>query len=208
MKEVSVSFLKEGNYEQYINILNETTCNYIHFDVMDGKFVNGKNLPLNELTKLLNQSQKKNDIHLMVENPAYYINNIPNRNIEYITIHYETKNILENIEKIKKLGIKVGIAINPDTNIEKVYKYLNKIDLVLLMGVIPGKSGQEFIKTTYDKIKELKNEIKKTNRNIKISIDGGVCDKVFPYIKDCDIIVSASYVLDNLKNIEKIKKIS
>ena len=208
MKEVSVSFLKDGNYDEYINILNNTNCDYIHFDVMDGKFVNNKNLPIEEFLSLLKLSRKKNDIHLMVKEPSLYIDSIASYDIEYITIHYEINDMEKMVKKIKDLGIKVGIAVGPDTSIEKIYDYLDKIDLVLVMGVYPGRSGQEFIMSTFDKIKDLRKEIDSRGLSTKISIDVVVCDRVFPYIKDCDIIVSASYILDNLSNIEKIKKLS
>ena len=100
MKEISVSFLKEGNYKEYIRQINETDADYIHFDVMDGKFVQAKNLPLKDLTSLLKISTKKNDVHLMVENPNKYIETLSLYNIEYITIHIEINNFEKYLDKI------------------------------------------------------------------------------------------------------------
>lgn len=208
MKKVSVSFLKDGSYEKYIEMLNETDCDYIHFDVMDGKFVNNSNLSTLELLELLKISKKKNDVHLMVVDPSLYIDSVSASYVDCITIHYEIDNVEEYIDKIKNLGIKVGIAINPDTAVDDIFKYLDRIDLVLVMGVYPGRSGQEFIMDTSYKIDELRKEIDSRKLSTKISVDGGVCDKVFPYIKNADVVVSASYVLDNLENIEKIKNLS
>lgn len=205
MKEVSTSFLKEGSYSNYIEMLNNSNTDYIHFDVMDGKFVKNKNLSIKELEKYLKMSKKKNDVHLMVKNPKEYIKTLSIYNISYLTIHKEIENYKEMIKLIKSYGIKPGLAINPETNIEDVFEDLKNVSLVLLMSVHPGKSGQEFIEETTNKISVLKEEIKKKNLNVKISIDGGIKEEVLEKIKDVDIVVSASYILNDLNNINKIK---
>lgn len=204
--EVSVSFLKEGNYKKYIESINKTEADYIHFDVMDGKFVNNKNLPLKELLELIYFSEKKNDVHLMVKNPSKYIEKLALYDIEYLTIHSEIDNCDMFIDKIRSFGIKPGIAINPYTDVEKVLPLLSKVNLVLVMGVVPGESGQTFILETEKKIKILKEEIVKRGLSVKISVDGGICEEVLDKVRDADIVVSASYVLDDLSNISKIKK--
>ena len=106
---------------------------------------------------------------------------------------------------IKSYGIKPGLAVNPETNIESIFEDLDKISLVLLMSVHPGKSGQEFIEETTNKISVLKEELIKRNLNVKISIDGGIKEEVLDKIKDVDIVVSASYILNDLNNIKTIK---
>lgn len=204
--EVSVSFLKEGNYKKYIESINKTEADYIHFDVMDGKFVNNKNLPLKELLELIYFSEKKNDVHLMVKNPSKYIEKLALYDIEYLTIHSEIDNCDMFIDKIRSFGIKPGIAINPYTDVEKVLPLLSKVNLVLVMGVVPGESGQTFILETEKKIKRLKEEIVKRGLSVKISVDGGICEEVLDKVRDADIVVSASYVLNDLSNIAKIKK--
>ena len=205
MKEVSTSFLKEGSYSNYIEMLNNSNTDYIHFDVMDGKFVENKNLSIKELEKYLKMSKKKNDVHLMVKNPKEYIKTLSIYNISYLTIHKEIENYKEMIKLIKSYGIKPGLAINPETNIEDVFEDLKNVSLVLLMSVHPGKSGQKFIEKTTNKISVLKEEIIKKNLNVKISIDGGIKEEVLEKIKDVDIVVSASYILNDLNNINKIK---
>lgn len=205
MKEVSTSFLKEGSYSNYIEMLNNSNTDYIHFDVMDGKFVKNKNLSIKELEKYLKMSKKKNDVHLMVKNPKEYIKTLSIYNISYLTIHKEIENYKEMIKLIKSYGIKPGLAINPETKIEDVFEDLKNVSLVLLMSVHPGKSGQEFIEESTNKISVLKEEIKKKNLNVKISIDGGIKEEVLEKIKDVDIVVSASYILNDLNNINKIK---
>lgn len=205
MKEVSTSFLKEGSYSKYIEMLNNSDTDYIHYDVMDGIFVKNKNLSIKELEKYLSMSKKKNDVHLMVENPEKYIKALSLYNISYLTIHKEIKNYKEILNSIRSYGIKPGLAVNPETNIENIFEDLDKISLVLLMSVHPGKSGQEFIEETTNKISVLKEEMSKRNLNVKISIDGGIKEEVLDKIKDVDIVVSASYILNDLNNIKTIK---
>lgn len=205
---VSTSFLKDGNYSEYIKELNNSNTDFIHYDVMDGKFVDNINLKqLKDLEKYINLSQKKMDIHLMVDNPKKYIEDLSLYNVNNITIHREIKNYLDMIKLIKSYGIKAGVAINPETDVEKIFDILPQVDIVLVMGVHPGKSGQSFIKETENKIHLLREEIKKRGLNTIIEIDGGVCEDTLPMLKECDIVVSASYVLNDLNNIDKIKKL-
>lgn len=205
MKEVSGSFLSNNDKFYEINRLNNSNVDYIHFDVMDGKFVSNKNIMVSELPKLIDNAKKKIDIHFMVSNPDKYIEKICYYNIEYITIHYEIKNLEDYIDKIKNYGFKVGIAIKPETDIEKIYYLLDKINLVLIMSVEPGKSGQKFIDVS-DKINKLKQEIINRNLNVKISVDGGINEEVLTYVKEADILVSSSFILSDLdRNVDILK---
>lgn len=207
MKEVSGSFLSNNDKLYEINRLNNSNVDYIHFDVMDGKFVDNKNITVSELPKLIDNVKKKIDIHFMVSNPDKYIEKICYYNIEYITIHYEIKNLEDYIDKIKNYGFKVGIAIKPETDIEKIYYLLDKINLVLIMSVEPGKSGQKFIDVS-DKINKLKQEIINRKLNVKISVDGGINEEVLTYVKEADILVSSSFILSDLdKNVDILKNI-
>lgn len=203
--EVSTSFLSDKDYKKTILELNKTNTDYIHFDVMDGKFVDNKNLSIKELTTYLDLSAKKNDIHFMVNDPLKYIEKIYLYNIDYVTIHYEIKNLDKVIDKIKEYGLKVGLSLKPNTDIKEIYKYLDKINMVLIMSVEPGKSGQTFIEKSIEKVNELKEEITKRNLSTKIEIDGGINNDVLPKLSNVDIVVSASYILNNYKNIDKIK---
>lgn len=205
MKEVSGSFLSNNDKFYEINRLNNSDVDYIHFDVMDGKFVSNKNITVSELPKLIDAAKKKIDIHFMVNDPGKYIDKICFYNIDYITIHYEIKNLEDYIDKIKDYGFKVGIAVKPETDIEKIYYLLDKINLVLIMSVEPGKSGQKFIDVS-DKINKLKQEIINRKLNVKISVDGGINEEVLTYVKDCDILVSSSFILSDLdKNVDILK---
>lgn len=205
MKEVSGSFLSNNDKFYEINRLNNSNVDYIHFDVMDGKFVDNKNITISEFPKLIDNVKKKIDIHFMVSNPDKYIEKICYYNIEYITIHYEIKNLEDYIDKIKNYGFKVGIAIKPETDIEKIYYLLDKVNLVLIMSVEPGKSGQKFIDVS-DKINKLKQEIINRKLNVKISVDGGINEEVLTYVKEADILVSSSFILSDLdKNVDILK---
>ena len=205
MKEVSGSFLSNNDKFYEINRLNNSDVDYIHFDVMDGKFVSNKNITVSELPKLIDAAKKKIDIHFMVNDPGKYIDKICFYNIDYITIHYEIKNLEDYIDKIKDYGFKVGIAVKPETDIEKIYYLLDKINLVLIMSVEPGKSGQKFINVS-DKINKLKQEIINRKLNVKISVDGGINEEVLTYVKEADILVSSSFILSDLdKNVDILK---
>ena len=207
MKQVSTSILSKK--DKYINIekLNNSNTDFIHLDIMDGMFVDNTFITKEELPKVIESCNKKIDIHLMVDNPKEYIDICKGYDISYITIHYELDDFLELVNYIKDNGFKVGVAIKPDTDIEKIYDYLDILDLVLVMSVNPGYSGQTFIDSSEDKINKLKSEIEKRNLNTLISVDGGVCDEVFDKIKNTNVVVSASYILNNLENIEKIKAV-
>lgn len=205
---VSTSFLREGKYTDFINMLNDSNTDLIHFDVMDGKFVDNTNLKsISELLKYVSLSKKKNDIHLMVSDPSKYIEALSMYPVEDIIVHREIKNYEKMVDLIKGYGIKAGIAINPDTDVSDIYDILPKLDLVLVMSVVPGRSGQKFIEASGEKINKLREEIKRRELNTKISVDGGVCEEVLPYVKECDIVVSSSYIMNDLNNINVIKNL-
>ena len=181
--KVGVSILNSSNVKRDLELLSNTTCDYFHIDVMDKKFVTNKNDPYDILKCYENLYNKRLDIHLMCENPLPYINKYINLNTEFITIHIEIK---EDI-------IKVGLAIKPSTDVRCIEPFLDDIDLVLLMSVEPGYGGQKFILSTERKVKELKDLIK--NKNILISVDGGIDNLTKEFVKEADILVSGSYVL-------------
>jgi len=205
MREVSVSFLSKEKPSNLIKKINDSHADYIHFDVMDGKFVPNKFLTIKEMQDLVGICKKKIDVHLMTINPEKYIKALSLYDISYITIHFEIKDCRKYINMIKEYGFKVGISIKPSTAIEEIFPILDQINLVLLMSVEPGASGQSFIIDTKDKITLLKEEINKRKLLTKISVDGGINEEVISYLSDADILVSASYVLDDLTRINNLK---
>lgn len=206
--KISASYLGCKKIGQTLNDLNLTDVDYIHVDVMDGKYVKGKTMSFNELSTIGNYTRKRLDVHFMVERPLKLIDLYATLNVFCITVHL---NIQDNLEMIIKrcndYGIKIGLAINPDQDVSLVYPYLDKIDLVLLMGVNPGLPGQEFIKSTLTKINTLKKELEKRKLNTLISVDGGVNLDNAKYLKDCDILVSGSTITKSNDYQETITKL-
>lgn len=207
--EVSGSILskeiKPINAVQYLSKYTD----FIHIDIMDGKFVKNKTYTISEVIKLSKYTAKKLDIHLMVKNPIKYIDDLSFLNINNITFHYEAvKDIESVIEHIKNMGIKVGLAINPETNVNEITKYLSSIDYILVMSVHPGESGQSFIPSVTYKIDVLRKLIDENSYNCKISVDGGVNETNIDLLKEkkVDVIVSSSYLLSG-NTLNKVKYI-
>ena len=142
----------------------------------------------------------------MVNNPNKYIYNFSLLNTRYITFHYEAaSDAIEIINKIKKSGIKVGISIKPSTPVSEIFNLLPYLDLVLIMSVEPGKSGQKFIESVLDKIDLLNKEIEDKGYNTIISVDGGINEETFSLVKDkVQMVVSSSYLLSGNAE-EKVK---
>ena len=137
--QISCSILSSDNREASVQKLNNTNVDYLHIDVMDGKFVKNTQFPISEIKKMLSLTTKKADIHLMVENPLAYINELRDQNISYITIHRELDtDLYPIIDEIKKLNYQVGLSIKPDTSVASLIPYLKDIDLILVMSVEPG----------------------------------------------------------------------
>lgn len=191
--KLSVSILSTDNKIDYVKKLNNTKTDYIHIDVMDGLFVPDTKFSIEEIKEINNVSNKKLDIHLMVEDPIIYIEKLHNMSINNITIHIEIDKDIDNlIDKIHSLGYQARLAISPNTNVELLYPYLNKIEGILIMSVNPGKGGQEFMPNTLSRAEY----IKKLNNNLSLEIDGGVNNTNVDLIKDSgiDTIVVGSYI--------------
>ena len=192
--KIAVSFLKSDNYKECIKKINKTKCDYLHVDMCDGKYVEDKNFTITPLIDTLKVSTKPLDIHMMVKDPIKYIDELAMLNVETITIHIDCNDSLETIDYIQNIGIKAGIAINPDQDVSLLEPYLEKVDEVLIMSVVPGKGGQSFIESTLDKI-DLINNIKR-NYHFITAIDGGINGETINFLKDKDIdlVVSGSFV--------------
>jgi len=207
---ISTSFLTSKNIPKDLTILNETDTDYIHVDVMDGKFVKAKSLPFKEMRHIYKYTSKRLDIHLMVEDPLKFIPDYAKLNAEYITFNIEIdKNIEECLKLIKTYGIKCGLALSPETEVKELVPYLPLVDLILLLGVYPGKGGQEFIPSTKDKVKEVKTLLKEYKSKAKISVDGGMNDLTKKQVEKADILVAGNYILsgeDYQMQIDKIRK--
>lgn len=193
-KKVSVSFLSSKDVIGDLIELDTTSADYVHVDVMDGKFVKNKYLPFKVLDKMAYVMKKRLDVHLMVKDPSKYIIKYATLNSEYITIHVELgKKLDEYFDLIDSYGIKCGLAINPGTDITELTPYLDRIDLILVMSVEPGRGGQKFIDATTKRIDDIKKMIGK--RKILINVDGGINKDTIGKVSNSDIVVSGSYVV-------------
>ena len=204
---ISTSILSiKDNIKENVLKLNNTNTNYIHLDIMDGVFVPNKTWEYNELKDILSYNTKPLDIHLMVSDVIKYIDEYCNLNPEYITFHLEAvNNVKEVIDYIHSKNIKVGISIKPDTNIDNLIPYLNDIDMVLLMSVEPGKGGQSFIDSSYERLNKL-NELK-SKYNFLIEIDGGINESNIANLNGVDIAVVGSYITSSDNYQEQIDKL-
>ena len=207
---LSADFSQLGNE---IIKLEKGGADMIHVDVMDGHFVPNITIGPPIIKSLRNYTKLPFDVHLMISPVHKYIKNFAEAGSDIITIHPEaTENLNESISLIKRLNKKVGISLNPDTNISVIETELKNIDLVLVMSVFPGFGGQKFIPETIKKIKDLKEIKDKNNYNFDIEVDGGIN---FLNSKDvinagANILVSGTTIFkenngDIKKNIEKLK---
>jgi len=169
---LSADFSQLGNE---IKRLEEGGADMIHVDVMDGHFVPNLTIGPPVIKDLRKQCSIKFDVHLMISPVHKYIEAYADAGADIITIHPEaTENLEESISKIKSLNKKVGVSLNPESKIDLVANYLEKIDLVLIMSVNPGFGGQKFMPEVLDKVKQLKKILSEKNLNFDIEIDGGI----------------------------------
>ena len=217
MKKIQISpSILSGDFSQLgseIKRLEIGGADMIHVDVMDGHFVPNLTIGPPVIKALRKYTKLPFDVHLMISPVHRYIKNFSDAGSDIITIHPEaTENLKESIHLIKNLGKKVGISLNPDTPVDKIVKYLNEINLVLVMTVYPGFGGQKFISKILDKIKNLKKIKDEKNFDFKIEVDGGINfeNNKLVIAAGADILVSGTTIFrdnngDIKKNIELLR---
>ena len=209
---LSADFSKLG---EDIKRLEESGADMIHVDVMDGHFVPNLTIGPPVIKSLRKYTKLPFDVHLMIDPVHNYIKDYISAGSDIITFHPEaTKNIDETIDLIKSFKKKIGISLNPDTQIEMVIDHLEKIDLILIMSVYPGFGGQKFINDVVKKIKDLDKIRDNKKLNFKIEIDGGINFETSKIAIEAgvDILVSGTTVFkenngDLKKNIKTLKQI-
>ncbi len=163
------------NLEKECKMLNESEADWYHLDIMDGHFVPNISFGPMLVEVFRKATTKVCDVHLMIEEPGNYAEQFKNAGANNLTVHIETcEHLHRNIQQIKLLGMKAGVAINPHTPVSTLSDVLADIDLVCMMSVNPGFGGQKFIPFTIEKIKELRKMIDERGLNVHIEIDGGV----------------------------------
>ena len=207
--KIAASYLSiKDNLKENIDKLANCDIDYLHLDIMDGKFVENKTLEFEELKKVIS-NKKPLDVHLMVEDVKSYIDLYKALNPYFITFHYEINyDIMSLVMYLKENNIKVGLSINPDTLVESIIPYLPFIDMVLVMSVIPGKGGQKFIDESIQKINKLIELRDNYDYNYLIEVDGGINNETIDLVKNVDIAVIGSYITngDYEQQIKNIKE--
>ena len=186
-----------GNLSRDCTVVNKSNADWFHLDVMDGLFVPNISFGMPIVSSIRKMTKKPLDVHLMIIEPERYIDKFVEIGSDILTVHIEaTKEMNKILDKMKQSSIKSGIAINPDTPINKLENYIDKVDLVCLMGVHAGFGGQKFIEKTFDRLIELKRLINLKNSSAVIEIDGGVDNTNCKKLKSlgADVLVAGSYI--------------
>ena len=207
---LSANFLQLSND---INMINESQADWFHLDVMDGRFVPNISFGLPVIAAIKKEAKKVMDVHLMIEEPGKYAEEFKNAGANILSVHIEAcPHLHRNLQQIKSLGMKTGVAINPHTPVQQMFDVLHDVDVVCMMSVNPGFGGQKFIEYTLEKIKQLKAEIIRRGTNTLIEIDGGVTLANAKQIIDAgaDVLVAGNTVFGSenpMETIAALKKI-
>lgn len=191
---LSIDFLR---LKEFIEMLNESSADWVHLDVMDGEFVPNISIGFPILEAVKSISKKPLDVHYMIVHPENYIERTAKLGAMLMTVHAETCTDLHDIiKKIHDAGMKAGVAFNPATPVSKVEDIVGEADLILAMSVNPGFGGQKFNEGTIDKVRTLHDIIKRNGYKTLIEVDGGVQNETAPRLvkAGADVLVCGSYI--------------
>ncbi len=204
---LSANFLR---LEQDCTMLNASEAEWFHLDVMDGRFVPNISFGLPVITAIRRATEKVCDVHLMIEEPEKYTQAFKDAGADVLTVHVEAcRHLHRNIQQIKALGMKAGVALNPHTPLSSIEEIIADVDLICVMSVNPGFGGQKFIPATLSKIKHLKQLIVEKNSSALIEVDGGVTLENAGSIigAGADILVAGNTVFASSSPIDTIKQL-
>ena len=206
---LSADFAKLG---EQIERLNASDVEMVHIDVMDGSFVPNITFGAPVMKCIRKYTDKIFDVHLMIEEPARYIEDFVKAGADIITVHYEAdRHIDRTVNYIKSFGVKAGVALNPGTPVSGLENIINSVDMVLIMTVNPGFGGQKYIEYCSEKVKEVKALSEKRNKELMIQVDGGIDASNIKYVVECgaNVIVAGSAVFKNdaiEENVQKLRE--
>ncbi|WP_347157059.1 ribulose-phosphate 3-epimerase [Pontibacter chitinilyticus] len=203
-----------ANLQQEVEMLNRSQADWLHIDIMDGRFVPNISFGFPVMEAIKRHAQKPMDVHLMIVEPEQYIEQFREAGAYSITVHLEAcKHLHRTIQQIKATGAKASVALNPHSPVLLLEDIIQDLDMVLIMSVNPGFGGQKFIAHTYRKIEQLKNLIIQRNSDALIEVDGGVNEQNAPLLlaSGADVLVAGSFVFssaDPMQTIAGLKQTS
>jgi ribulose-phosphate 3-epimerase len=204
---LSADFLNLG---RDIEMINNSEAEWFHLDVMDGTYVPNISYGMSIIAQMKKAATKTFDVHLMIVNPEKYFEEFKKAGADVLTVHYEASTHLHrNIQAIKALGMKAGVALNPHTPVHVLEDIIADIDLVLIMSVNPGFGGQKFITRALDKISKVKGMIERSGSSALIEVDGGVTlDNAAQLVAaGADVLVAGNTVFSSPDPTDTIKKL-
>lgn len=201
------------NLKKEIDLISQSKAEFLHFDVMDGHFVDNISFGLPVLESIASSHRLINDVHIMISNPLKYAQRFVKAGANILTFHYEAckddEEVLKIIDIIHQNGAKAGLSIKPQTDVKKIASFIKEVDLILIMSVEPGFGGQSFMDNSLPKIRYLRQYIDDNNLNTLIEVDGGINEETAKLVKEAgvDVIVAGSFIFHGQDYKEQVEKL-